>query len=383
VSEFANNHSRFEHAYSASSHTREGLPAILTGKYPDVAVGGSWELNAESLAEHLGEESFKTGAFHSNPYASRAYGYDRGFDEFDDDLYFGDSRLLSLLQRGIQKLRNKHYARADVINNRALSWIDRVDRPFFLWNHYMDVHGPYEPPGEYRTEYADRLVSDGESRDLYRRAVDEPASISPDERETLQALYDAEIRYLDDRLSDLFRALEKRDLLEESLVVFTADHGEAFGEHGYYAHPRQLHDGMVHVPLIVTDDEPCTVGMPASTIDIVPTILDAFGVESDTFEGSVLTRLARGDEGSDRVVFSQARRYENPCLVRFAARSRGSTAFLEVDTTDGSEVNASGEELLDELRAHASSRLSEASFDDASGETSEAVADRLDALGYR
>ena len=103
LSEFANNHAWFERAYSASSHTREALPAILTGEYPDIAVEDSWELNTESLVERLSEEPLRAGAFHSNPYASRAYGFDRGFDEFDDDLYLGDSRLLSPLQRGIQK----------------------------------------------------------------------------------------------------------------------------------------------------------------------------------------------------------------------------------------------------------------------------------------
>jgi len=83
---------------------------------------------------------------------SRAYGFDRGFDTFDDDLHLGQHKLIALAQRAIDKLRNRHYARAAEINERSLEWIDSQsdDEPFFLWNHYMDTHGPYEPPGSTR-----------------------------------------------------------------------------------------------------------------------------------------------------------------------------------------------------------------------------------------
>jgi len=76
-----------------------------------------------------------------------------------------------LAQRAFDKLRNRHYARADEINERSLSWLDGLDgdEPFFLWNHYMDTHGPYEPPGEYATLYADREVSGREAQKLYQR----------------------------------------------------------------------------------------------------------------------------------------------------------------------------------------------------------------------
>lgn len=380
---FAEDRTWFEKAYSASSHTREALPAILTGKYPDSAVGDAWELGGTSLATMLGEQSLRTGAFHSNPYASRAYGFEQGFDTFDDDLYLGDSRLLSLLQRGIQKLRNKHYARAEVINERSLSWVDEGGSPFFLWNHYMDVHGPYEPPGDYRTEYATERVSDEECRDLYRRAVDRPETIAADERETLKALYDAEIRYLDDRLAEFVAALEDRDLLTDSLVVLSADHGEAFGEHGYYAHPRQLHDEMVHVPMVLSADNRGAVGAPASTIDIVPTALDALGHDVDRFEGRSLLEVGKTPDGDSRVVFSQSRRHDDPRKVRFAARNRESVSFLEVDTGDGSEVSASGDALIERLREHANGRLADEAFDAGGDGTSKTVEDRLDALGYR
>src|SRR6056297_2275707 len=135
LDEFAEESIRFENAYSASSHTREAVPALLTGEYPDVAVDSKYHLASETIASTLSEEGFATAGFHSNPFVSRAYGFDQGFDIFDDDLHLGQHKLLALAQRAYDKLRNRHYARAEEINHRALKWIDSLeDGPFFLWN---------------------------------------------------------------------------------------------------------------------------------------------------------------------------------------------------------------------------------------------------------
>jgi len=103
---------RFTNAYSASSHTREAVPALLTGEYPDVAIGSDYRLATDTVASTLSEAGFATAGFHSNPFVSRAYGFDRGFDTFDDDLHLGQHKLIALAQRAIDKLRNRHYARA-------------------------------------------------------------------------------------------------------------------------------------------------------------------------------------------------------------------------------------------------------------------------------
>jgi arylsulfatase A-like enzyme len=115
----------------------------------------------------------------------------------------------------------------------------------------MDTYGPYEPPGEYATLYADRELSGREAQSLYQRAIDDPESITESERELLVGLYNAEIRYHDKHIGTLLDALRIRNLLEESVVIVSADHGDAFGEHGYYEHPRYLHDEITHVPLFV------------------------------------------------------------------------------------------------------------------------------------
>jgi arylsulfatase len=261
----------------------------------------------------------------------------------------------------------------------------------FLWNHYMDTHGPYEPPGEYATLYADRELSGREAQSLYQRAIDDPESITESERELLIDLYDAEIRYNDEHLGAFLDALRDRDLLEESVVIVSADHGDAFGEHGYYEHPRYLHDEITHVPLFVRlpDGSSETVETPASTLDIVATIEGILGDET-TF-----SLLQPPDE--DRRVFSQARgEDEDSHLRRYALRTSEETCFLERDTETGAiEHTASTDpSLRSVLETHVEERVrvenggpsadnSEAGEDADGDDVGEEIEQRLDALGYK
>ena len=393
LDEFADESLRYTNAYSASSHTREAVPALLTGEYPDVAIDSDYRLATETIASDLSEAGYATAGFHSNPFVSRAYGFDQGFDTFDDDLHLGQHKLIALAQRAIDKLRNRHYARADEINERSLEWLDAqtVDKPFFLWNHYMDTHGPYEPPGEYATRYADRELSGREAQSLYQRAIDDPESITESERELLIDLYDAEIRYNDEQIGAFLDALRERLLLRDSLVIISADHGDAFGEHGYYEHPRYLHDEITHVPLFVRlpDGSSETVETPASTLDIGATIRGLLGDEPE------FSLMQPSDE--DRQVYSQARgEDEHGHLRRYALRTREEACFCERDTETGAiEYTASTDpSLRSTLEAHVEERVrvenggpgaddSEAGEDGDGDDVGEEIEQRLDALGYK
>ena len=383
LDEFAEESIRFTNAYSASSHTREAVPALLTGEYPDVAVDSKYHLASETIASTLSDEGFATAGFHSNPFISRAYGFDRGFDHFDDDLHLGQHKLVALAQRALDKVRNRHYARADELNERSLQWVDSQDcDQFFLWNHYMDTHGPYEPPGEYATSFTERKISGREAQNLYQRAISDPESITKDERQLLIDLYDGEIRYNDAHIGEFLDALRERGLLDESLVIVTADHGDAFGEHDYYEHPRHLHDELTHVPLFVRlpDRQRDVVDTPVSTLDIVPTIKHIVG------SGSRVSLLEGVDEA--RRVFSQARgENEDSHLRRYAVRTTEKQAFCERDTNSGAleftEVTERG--LRSELETHIEGRIAVEYGDDSedNGDVNEEIERRLSALGYK
>ncbi|WP_311173070.1 sulfatase [Halobellus ordinarius] len=381
LDELADESLRFANAYSASSHTREAVPALLTGRYPDVAVDSGYHLASETIAETLSAAGYATAGFHSNPFVSRAYGFDRGFDHFDDDLHLGQHKLIALAQRALDKVRNRHYARAEEINERSLSWVDSLadGESFFLWNHYMDTHGPYEPPGEYATLYSAAGLSGRDAQSLYQRAIDDPESITDEERQLLVDLYDGEIRYNDAKIGAFLDALRERELLSESLVIVTADHGDAFGEHGYYEHPRYLHEELTHVPLLVRPPggESGVVEGAVSTLDVAATV-------GGVGDGVSLV----GDIDEDRRVFSQARGEDaDSHLRRYAVRSSGGVCFCERDRETGAIEFTDGldRSLRSALEAHVEARVRVETGDSSAGEADvdEEIERRLSALGYR
>lgn len=389
---FAETNTRFAEAYSVSTHTREAIPGLLTGLYPTECVADDYSLAADTIATHLRDTEYTTGAFHSNPYVSRAYGFDRDFDTFDDDLYLGQHKLIALAQRALDKVRNRHYARAETINERALSFVDSTEEPFFLWSHYMDPHGPYSPPREYQTVYHDEYVGMKCAQEMYRRAaVTDPESITEAERQEMVNLYDEEIRYADAQLGAFLDGLEKRGLLEETMIIVTADHGDAFGEHGYYGHPRQLDDELLRVPLAVSapgmsEEE---VSVPVSTLDVVPTVMEVAEMTSDRLPGELLHEIARDPGDFDhRTVFSQARGdglNDKEHLRRFRVDSQETSARVERVIESGEVRSSEPEEsvLIEELLDHSESALGGASTAANSGANSEDVERRLEALGYK
>lgn len=333
----------FAAAYSGSSHTREAIPSLLTGQYPDDAVADDFSLAAPSLATLL-TESHSTGAFHSNPYVSQAYEYDKDFNHFYDSLKLGQNRVLALIQRALDKFvlnRGEYHTRAEEINRRSLSWLDSLDDGtlFFLWNHYMDVHGPYNPPEQYN-DFFEGSLSNVESQRLYNKCVNKPEELTDTEQELLSDLYDGEIRYVDSAIDSFLNALDTRGLLDDTLVIVTADHGELFGEHGAYAHPRQMYPELLHVPLLVRPPggtDPEQVLQPVSTLDIVPTILDTMGRPVEELPGVSLL----SPETHDReVVFGTAAgEDENAHLRRYSGIARTMKHDVVRDITDGTRRN--------------------------------------------
>jgi len=391
----------YENAFSASSHTRESLPALLTGQYPERAIDEHFNLNAPTIATHL-NDTHSTAAFHSNPYVSRAYGFDRDFDKFYDDLRLGQNRYLALLQRALDKFvfnRGAYHARAEPINELSLSWLDSLDddEPFFLWNHYMDVHGPYNPPEGFH-EFSGKSLSDAEAQELYERACDGQKELSRSERELLVDLYDDEIRYVDAQIDGLLSTLKKRGQLEDTLVVVTSDHGDGFGENGYFAHPRRVDEELVHVPVLAREPHGAAsrVETPVSTVDIVPTVLSAIGQRVVDLPGADLSAPPRD---SGRAVYSMATGEDDETGTKITSlRDETFTLKIRWDLDTGKllsesiqsthrEMNDTEEahDRPDELRTQLREKFKKLTNSPAAEaeETPEAVEGRLEALGYK
>jgi arylsulfatase A-like enzyme len=224
-----------------------------------------------TLAEILAVEGYVSLGVSANPLVSRLTGLERGFDVFVDAWRAApagdDSHPVLEAVRG------------------ALESVP-AGRPFFLFVNFMDAHSPYQPPAAARDRFVDREAADAlVSRALSRTPAEfyvNPDSVSADELAVLSDLYDAELAALDAWVGALVDQLEEQGRLENTILVLTSDHGEAFGEHGHLRHLFQLHATLVRVPLIIVLPGDARAGEvrqePVSLVDLLPTLLARSGV---------------------------------------------------------------------------------------------------------
>jgi len=270
----------FTHAMANASWTRPAVASLFTGVSPLVhgAIGRQDSLgdSLPTLAELLGQAGYQTAGFITNSNVSTPFGLGRGFDTYQV--------LPETRSREIHQLSSR-------LNQPVLRWLESRDpaRPFFLYLHASDPHGPYTPPEPFRTRFAAGLL--------------EPVMNSLDHRESLIANYDAEIAHNDHHFGRLMTFLEQSGLYGNTLVVLTADHGEAFFEHRQWQHGRSLHAEELHIPLILKlpDGTGVVSGRTCDTlcqqVDLLPTILQAAGLEPlDHVHGRSLIDLL-GDQG--------------------------------------------------------------------------------------
>ncbi len=387
LSRLAEENMEFTNCISTSSHTREAMSSMLTGVYPykankkglipKKAPGGGFHLNQKTISSYL---DIETGGFHSNPFLSRSFGYGEDWNKFDDDMYLGNNKILTLLNRFIGKLTNRHYSSAEKINEKSLGWLDSTSGNFFLWNHYMDPHGPYQPPKEFRGRYQETPLSNRKAQNLLKKAITSPEEISEDEQQSLIDLYDEEVSYVDSKIKELFKSLEERDLLAESLILIVGDHGEAFGENKFFEHGGALTEELVRVPLIIVDGKNMTLDTPASVIDIVPTVLAALGEDiPEDLDGENLLEIAEEPEKfKDRTVFCQETKNQN---LLFGGFKDEEIFTLEVEDRN-KELSTNSEGIEKEVRSYAEKVLHGKESNENEDEVEEEVKERLEALGY-
>ena len=298
----------FESAFAVGPGTPSSFASLFSSRYP-LEFGGyeGFSGSRPSLPEHLHRRGMRTTGIHSNPYLSRHYGYDRGFDHFADSFEEREepglfdrvkTEAAALLSRDETAYRlgrrlflaafdeEKPYVDAVETTDRVLEWLaDAPDRSF-CWAHYLDVHGPYLPPDE----HLDRDLPPDRVEALNDRVQADDPSLSERDLAALEALYDGELRYVDAELERLFDGLEARGRLGDTAVVVTADHGEEFLDHGRLGHHPRLYDELIHVPLLVwlppgareSFDAAAAGRVPGqvSLLDVAPTVTDLLGAES-------------------------------------------------------------------------------------------------------
>jgi len=326
IDAFAAQAVRYSRAYAAASYTLPSIASILTGLYPcghganrtKGPVKNSFSIqtlyeqglndNNSTLAEFLKQAGYSTAGIVSNIYLSRSFGFQQGFDYFDDDIpsvasvmpmcaalpflniFFPVDDFLT--SRG----HNGHRI-APQINASAISCLNRYGRtsPFFLMLHYFDVHHPYFPerlgmksvPDSIRHRY-NRCANylDVENQ-IVSSVMQGQKKLLQDEKDFLINNYDRQLLLLDEKVGEVFSYLKEKKLYDESLIIIAADHGESFGEHNLMLHGICLYEDNLHVPLIIkyplSDQKKGTVGYPVSLTGLVPTVLSYLTIDTPDF----------------------------------------------------------------------------------------------------
>ena len=348
---FADEAIEFTECVANGPSTPASFPAIHASRYFASIEGlGIPEPEADdgirTLAESLREVGYATAGYTDNHFASGSYHYDRGFSEmYDASGTTETGRLKQLVQSNLDKDgsvfktieavynradalfasatgNDSEYERAESLNGRALEWIEGRSDEWFTWLHYMDAHHPYEAPDEYQREFLDEPLSLSRCRGLSRKGTHHPEEVTDHEWDLIRGLYDAECAYVDDQFGTLLGALRERDRLEDTVIVFTADHGELVGEHGHSGHPPEFWEGVLRVPLVVHHPGrgADTVEGQVRLIDVAPTIADALGLDSfDGWEGKSALEVADGEADSREYAFADVGRqieYARCCARR-------------------------------------------------------------------
>jgi arylsulfatase A-like enzyme len=319
-----------QNAIVAGSPTYYSFPAILASRFPlalgrDIVGIAPDEVTLPSILKDAG---FRTAGFVAgNPYLSREFGYDQGFDVFKDFLGSdnlggisadGDAADLSPLGRANQVLRwcshawrpsasvyDELYFRycqrvsirteqsfdslsrfpsADVIVDHAISWLnENKGGAFFLWLHFMDPHAPYYPKQQSLEEIGNVHIDARRARFLnsYWTREDLGSRRLQKKRDEVIALYDAGIRWVDSQVRRLAETLVEMNVWNQCTVAVTADHGEEFLEHqGRFHAPVKLTEELIRVPLLLRSPGlgPGVATQPFSLIDLAPTMLEGLGI---------------------------------------------------------------------------------------------------------
>lgn len=328
---FARDAVLFEEAITQSTFTKSSIASLFTGRaaYEHGVYWGDHRDRAghltsdvlldreTTLAEALRSRGYLTAAWVQNSHLRDYMGFAQGFVEYRDQQ--GD---------------------VDRINRRFLGWLRGPARhhQLFAYLHYIDLHDPYLPEPPY-----DRLFGDGS--DFYAGidlaewgaflggVRDGRITLSAGDVAELEALYDGQIRYLDDRIGRLFEELKKLDLYDRSLIVVTSDHGDAFMEHGFISHSATPYEELVRVPLLVKlpggRHGGRRVERQVRLIDVFPTVLDLLDIpRSRRISGCSLVPWienapegAAGGEGCDLAVIEIAE--EEGAAPTLALRSQG------------------------------------------------------------
>ncbi|MCK6526300.1 sulfatase [Myxococcota bacterium] len=302
----------FEQAIASAPTTEPSHLSMLSSTFPHqngiAGNGTTIPGDVPMIQELLRDRGAATAGFVSGFPVTARFGFDRGFGVFDDD--FGAP--MGLHRLAVVRVADQFLAyggtprerTAEITGSRAVAWLrDHARGGFFAWVHFYDPHGPYTAPAPYAGMYDPDGPDPSKALEGDMPEYWPPALRSVRDAEHWIAEYDAEITWTDSWVGRLLQTLEAEGVLDSTLVVVTADHGESLTEHGYlFDHGLHLYDAEMRVPLLMRLPGKIAAGtrVPCQVrgVDIAPTITDLLGLGGlPSFRGDSL-RGHLGGEGA-------------------------------------------------------------------------------------
>ena len=319
----------YTRAYSTSSYTSKSVVGFVSGRYPSTLerTGKFFTKYLDEnvfMCERLAERGMPCVGAHAHAYMGKGLsGFEQGFRDW---------RLVPNIPFDYNK---DPYVTSHALTPLAievLSGVATSEKPFFAWFHFMDPHDEYKPHAE--------------SPKFGKRARD---------------LYDEEVFYTDMHIGKLLDWVKTQPWASKTAIVVTADHGEGFGEHGFYRHAHEVWEPLVHVPMFVLlpGGTPSTIDTPRGHADLVPTFLELMGAPADTtLPGTSLAAELRGAKAEPRDVvvdlpedeYNERRRalvHENMKLVAFGRDAHFQLYDLAADPGENQDLAKTRKDLLD------------------------------------
>jgi arylsulfatase A-like enzyme len=293
---------QFQRAFTPAVHTLGAMSSVWTSQHPDrnhseVSFSSRLPKDKLTLAEVLSGQGIHTAGFVANAVAGAAFGFERGFAEFDE-------------------VFRRHGSGAGGFRKVLPGFFEKnKDRRFFAYVHFREPHFPYDPDPPFDTRFGPEGPIPKAARAEMSWIVDVNQgrrSFTPAETAHLVRLYDGNLAFADQELGALRKSLEALGLWERTVVILAADHGEQLYEHGSIGHNTQLFDDSMRVPLLLrfpAGKGPAGIKVDAlvDLLDVAPTIADVFGVlgkggSDREFRGRSLLPVALGAPGKAAVL---------------------------------------------------------------------------------
>ena len=300
----------FTNAFSTAPWTKPSIASIITGVYP-LGHGVTHprsriKKSVPTMAEIFRERGYATGGVVSHVFLAPRTDYKRGFDSY---------RLTSFKGHVHDSIT------AEQVTTMGLEWLKNEQKKGtknkLLFLHYFDPHYNYKHHQEFdRTSWYKGSLSDAMNFGEFKKRKD---SLTSDDLRYIKGLYEEEVLETDKELKRLYKGITDLKLKNETTLIITADHGEAFKDHDHLGHGYQLYNELVHVPLIVHAPSRIgaqTINSVVSTMDILPTLLDLTGnkdkssqMHGVSFAPALVGKTAA--KKSSRVVVSELQYHAN------------------------------------------------------------------------